>query len=399
MAEYRLAEQSSFSWQLPVKDKDLTAPPTTPAEGDRYIVGPSATGAWATHDDDIAWWDTSAWQFDTPAKGWKCCVEDEDEYYYFITSWVEEGAGNGDVVGPASAVDSNLAAFDGTSGKLIKDSGKATIDIHNKQHSIISTDDHTSTATPGKVLKADANGLPVDATNTDTDVADAVSKKHTQNTDTDLDATFEATFVKKADNVNVLADITSPGADIEDAVTKKHTQGTDTTLGTMTADVAMGTHKLTGLSVPASNGDSIRATTKITEANLEDAVDKKHTATLLGTKTLDETNINDNWLIKYDKANDKLVYGIVAGIIRDKAHYQEITSWSDDLPTAIVYYTDSGKTKKFLEIIPTYNDSGYPASVISKVYKYDGSTVALTMTDSYNYNVNNQLLNKTRGVS
>jgi len=355
MAEHRLAEQSSFSWQLPVKDKDLTAPPVSPAEGDRYIVGPSATGAWATHDDDITWWDTSAWQFDTPAKGWKCCVEDEDEYYYFITSWVEEGAGNGDVVGPASAVDSNLAAFDGTTGKLIKDAGVAAGDIHARQHAITATADHTSTATPGQVLKADANGLPVDATNTD--------------------------------------------AEVSDAVTKKHTQGTDTTLGTMTADVAMGTHKLTGLSVPASNGDSIRATTKITEANLEDAVDKKHTATLLGTKTLDETNINDNWLIKYDKANDKLVYGIVAGIIRDKAHYQEITSWSDDLPTAIVYYTDSGKTKKFLEIIPTYNDSGYPTSVISKVYKYDGSTVALTMTDSYNYNANNQLLNKTRGVS
>ena len=148
-----------------------------------------------------------------------------------LDGWVT-GGGAGNVVGPDSAIDSNLASFDGTSGKLIKDSGKATIDIHNKQHSIISTDDHTSTATPGKVLKADANGLPVDATNTDTDVADAVSKKHTQNTDTDLDATFEATFVKKADNVNVLADITSPGADIEDAVTKKHTQGTDNTLGT-----------------------------------------------------------------------------------------------------------------------------------------------------------------------
>ena len=36
---------------------------------------------------------------------------------------------------------------------------------------------HTSGATPGQVLQADANGLPVDATNTDTDVADAVSKR------------------------------------------------------------------------------------------------------------------------------------------------------------------------------------------------------------------------------
>ena len=33
------------------------------------------------------------------------------------------GGGSGDVVGPASAVDSNVAMFDGTTGKLLKDSG------------------------------------------------------------------------------------------------------------------------------------------------------------------------------------------------------------------------------------------------------------------------------------
>ena len=33
------------------------------------------------------------------------------------------GGGTGDVVGPASAVNNNLVAFDGTTGKLIKDSG------------------------------------------------------------------------------------------------------------------------------------------------------------------------------------------------------------------------------------------------------------------------------------
>jgi hypothetical protein len=35
---------------------------------------------------------------------------------------------------------------------------------------------HTSTASPGQVLQADANGLPVDATNTDTQVADVVKQ-------------------------------------------------------------------------------------------------------------------------------------------------------------------------------------------------------------------------------
>lgn len=38
---------------------------------------------------------------------------------------VPAGTGTGDVVGPASAIDSNLCAFDGTTGKLIKDSGLA----------------------------------------------------------------------------------------------------------------------------------------------------------------------------------------------------------------------------------------------------------------------------------
>ncbi|GAI25301.1 unnamed protein product, partial [marine sediment metagenome] len=57
---------------------------------------------------------------------------------------------------------------------------------HAKQHAITTAADHTSTATPAQILKADANGLPVDATNTDAEVSDAVTKKHSQNTDTIL---------------------------------------------------------------------------------------------------------------------------------------------------------------------------------------------------------------------
>lgn len=47
---------------------------------------------------------------------------------------------------------------------------------HERQHTITSTGDHTSEATEGQILQADVNGLPVDASNTDTEVADAVSK-------------------------------------------------------------------------------------------------------------------------------------------------------------------------------------------------------------------------------
>ena len=69
---------------------------------------------------------------------------------------------------------------------------------HDRQHAITDTADHTSTATPAKLLQADANGLPVDATNTDADVAAAVGASHAQNTDTDLETVFEATLEKVA---------------------------------------------------------------------------------------------------------------------------------------------------------------------------------------------------------
>jgi len=49
---------------------------------------------------------------------------------------------------------------------------------HARQHSITGTDDHTSAATAGQLLKADANGLPVDATSTDAAVAAAVAASH-----------------------------------------------------------------------------------------------------------------------------------------------------------------------------------------------------------------------------
>lgn len=59
-----------------------------------------------------------------------------------------QAGGTGDVVGPSSAVDSNFAAFDTTTGKLIKDSGKKATDFQvagsyevtsNKENSTIDT--------------------------------------------------------------------------------------------------------------------------------------------------------------------------------------------------------------------------------------------------------------------
>jgi len=50
--------------------------------------------------------------------------------------------------------------------------------LHDRRHAIGSVSDHSSSISPGKLLKADGNGLPTEAINSDSEVADAVSKRH-----------------------------------------------------------------------------------------------------------------------------------------------------------------------------------------------------------------------------
>lgn len=63
--------------QLAVLDRDLTAPPGSPTEGQRWIVKTGATGAWAGHANAIAAWQDGVWQFSAPQIGWLAYVVDE----------------------------------------------------------------------------------------------------------------------------------------------------------------------------------------------------------------------------------------------------------------------------------------------------------------------------------
>lgn len=71
---------------LAVKDRDLAAPPGAPADGDRYIVAGSPTGAWAGHAGEIAAWQDGAWAFFTPREGWLSWVDDENVLVYYSGS-------------------------------------------------------------------------------------------------------------------------------------------------------------------------------------------------------------------------------------------------------------------------------------------------------------------------
>lgn len=73
---------------LSVKDRDLTAPPASPANGDRYIVAAGATGAWAGKTNQIAVRIGGTWEYYVPKVGWLCFVEDESVLtVYKTTGW------------------------------------------------------------------------------------------------------------------------------------------------------------------------------------------------------------------------------------------------------------------------------------------------------------------------
>ena len=63
--------------QLSVKDRDLAAPPASPADGDRYIVAAGGTGAWTGWDGDVVLFSGGAWLRLLPQEGWRVWVEDE----------------------------------------------------------------------------------------------------------------------------------------------------------------------------------------------------------------------------------------------------------------------------------------------------------------------------------
>lgn len=63
--------------QIAVLDRDLAAPPAAPADGARYLVAASPTGAWAGKAGQVAAFQDGAWAFLVPKPGWLVFVADE----------------------------------------------------------------------------------------------------------------------------------------------------------------------------------------------------------------------------------------------------------------------------------------------------------------------------------
>lgn len=95
--------------QCRVLDRDLTAPPASPALQSAYIPKASATGAWVGQENKLAIYLATGWEFLTPKEGWLVYMDDEDVYYRWDgTSWgIFNGSGGGG--GSSTLVVQNLS--------------------------------------------------------------------------------------------------------------------------------------------------------------------------------------------------------------------------------------------------------------------------------------------------
>jgi hypothetical protein len=78
--------------QLSVIDRDLTSPPGSPSEGDRYILGGAGTGGWlGIAAGCVVIYINSAWTCYSPTAGWRCFVEDESAMVvYDGSNWISD---------------------------------------------------------------------------------------------------------------------------------------------------------------------------------------------------------------------------------------------------------------------------------------------------------------------
>ncbi len=71
-----------------ITNRTTSTPPVSPAEGDCYIVGATATGDWTGQENSIAQFVNATWRFYAPKEGWHVYLTDENQFViYDGTKW------------------------------------------------------------------------------------------------------------------------------------------------------------------------------------------------------------------------------------------------------------------------------------------------------------------------
>lgn len=184
MAQFRVPVLEHFSWQEPIKDKDLSSDPASPAKGDRYIVASVGTGLWVGSTNTITWFDGTDWKFDVASEGWRTWVQDEDLFYTFDgTSWA--AIGESDML--RSVYDTDTSGIVDKAETVDDGAGSASTAVQVKDAVDKAHTSGSETQVGDVSGTVGANVVDTVGGKTAADIASTVNASHTQNTDTSLD--------------------------------------------------------------------------------------------------------------------------------------------------------------------------------------------------------------------
>lgn len=230
------------------------------------------------------------------------------------------GAG-GDVTGPASSVDSNFAAFDGLTGKVIKDSGSKASDFATAGHNhtgvyqvVMGADDNyvtdaekavlanTSGINTGDKSLADLGGVPTtrtinakalsaNITLTTADIADSANKRYV--TDAHLTILGNTSNTNSGDNaVNTLySGLAASKQDTLVSATNIKTINSVSLLGS--GNIAVQEVLVSGTSIKTINGESLLGSGNIVVAAGGGDMILASTQTVTGAKTFNANTLLD----------------------------------------------------------------------------------------------------------
>lgn len=114
------ADFPALGWQ--------STPPVSPTEGDRYVVKPTGSGAWAGQNHKIATWSGSAWTFETPVEGHLATYKDSTgrlaQIWFNGTVWASQSdtrnwSISGSTVDIPSGVPTTVTGFSSSTSALI----------------------------------------------------------------------------------------------------------------------------------------------------------------------------------------------------------------------------------------------------------------------------------------
>lgn len=71
----------------PAAEGEAAVPPASPADGECWLVGASATGDWAGHDGKIACWQPGGWVFVNPRDGMRVLDKASGQAVLYAGGW------------------------------------------------------------------------------------------------------------------------------------------------------------------------------------------------------------------------------------------------------------------------------------------------------------------------